>query len=102
MKKIVAVNTLVVKPENLEEFIETQQAYASKMTGHPNGPSATRLHKSLVGSTVVLVSQFESPSAHMNSMKSAELADHIATLRRFVESSNPIACEEVYTFGNFE
>jgi heme-degrading monooxygenase HmoA len=102
MAKVTTINTLVVKPGQIDAYIGMQSEFAAAMASGPTGLMGGRLYKGVDGSTVVLVSQFESIEAQSALMRSAEFSAHLAKLRELVESSSPAVYEEAYTYGKFE
>ena len=101
MTKVTTINTLVLKPEHLEDYIALQREFTSTISALPNGPVGGRLYRSAQGTRIVLVSQFDSLAAQSATMSSPALAAHIAKLRPFVESASPDLYEEAFTYGHF-
>ncbi|WGD53079.1 hypothetical protein QA641_03810 [Bradyrhizobium sp. CB1650] len=101
MTKVTTINTLVLKPEHVAEYIASQREFTSAISAVPNGPLGGRLYKSIQGTKIVLVSQFDSLAAQTAVMGRPELAAQIEKLRPFVESSSPALYEEAFTYGGF-
>jgi quinol monooxygenase YgiN len=101
MNRVILINTLSVKPGRIDEFVATQQEFASAMRGRPNGLLGGRLYRSNDGNKAVLISQFESPEAQKAVLQSPEFQAHIARLREMVESASPSEYVEAYTYGDF-
>ena len=102
MTKVTTINMLLVKPDQLDAFITRQRQFASAMADRQSGLIGGRMYRSLEGSQTVLISQFESLEAQGVIMRSAEFAEHLATLQEMVESSSPNLYGEAYTYGGFK
>jgi heme-degrading monooxygenase HmoA len=100
MTKVTAINTLAVKPGQIDEFISLQREFA--MSRSLPGLTGGRMYRNQEGTKVVLVSQFESAAAQAAIVGGAELQAHIGKLRKMVESSSPEIYEEAYTYGAFK
>ena len=101
MNPITQINILSIKPDKVDEFIETDQSYIASAT-LPKGLVGSRLYKSLDGNSVVRVSQYDSLEAQNKILQDEALRQQINRLRPLVESSNSGLYEEVYTTGDFK
>lgn len=102
MSKVTTINTLVLKPEHVAEFIAAQREFTSAISAIPDGPLGGRLYKSITGSSIVLVSQFGSLAAQSAIMASPQLSSQLSKLRPLVRSSSPDFYEEAFTYGEFK
>jgi len=102
MALVTLINTMAVKPDRMEEFIATQEAFATATCERHQGPRGGRMYRNRDGSTVVLISQFESIEDQMATLRSPEFQAHLAKLREMVDSSSPAPYEEAYTYGTFK
>ena len=71
MTTITLINTLVVKPGRIDEFIALQKDFADAMSGRQAGLLGGRMHRTLDGSKAVLISQFASREAQEATTQSA-------------------------------
>ena len=101
MKPITQINVIAIKPGKTNEFIEAQRNYIASVA-LPPGLIGFRMYKSMDGTSVVLVSQYESAKALEEVQQRAVLQQHIEKIRPLVESSGPILCEEFYAAGNIK
>lgn len=99
MTKVTVIGTFGIKPGRIDEFISRQKEFAT--TRCPTGLLGGRMYRNQDGTKAVLVSQFESAEAQKAVIGSAELQEHIGTLREMVESTSPDVYEEAYTYGTF-
>ncbi len=102
MKPITVINRLVIKPGKIDEFIEVQQNYAASVMNSATGLIGSRMYRSAEGSTVVLVSQFESMEAQEKIRQTDAFKQNLSRLQSLVESSSPGLYEEAYTTGTFK
>ena len=102
MTTITLINTLVVKPGRMDDFIALQKDFANAMSGRQPGLLGGRMHRTLDGSKAVLISQFASREAQAATTQSAEFQAHLAKLREMVDSSSPDFYEVAYTHGVFK
>jgi quinol monooxygenase YgiN len=102
MTTITLINTLVVKPGRIDEFIALQKDFVKAMSGRQAGLLGGRMHRTLDGCKAVLISQFASREAQAATTQSAEFRAHLAKLREMVDSSSPDFYEEAYTYGAFK
>ncbi|WP_234680661.1 antibiotic biosynthesis monooxygenase family protein [Bradyrhizobium monzae] len=102
MKAMTTINTLLVKPGRIEEFVAAQRSFAEAMANRPNGLIGGRMYRSIDGSKAVLISQFQSTDEQAAVFQSPEFAAHLAKLRDMVEASSPDAYQEAYTYGAFK
>jgi quinol monooxygenase YgiN len=101
MKPVTQINVLSIKPEKVEEFLETDRSYVAS-TSLPKGLIGSRLYRSLDGRSVVRMSLYESVQAHHDQNQNEALQQQIGRLRPLVESASPALYEEVYTTGDFK
>src|SRR5262245_30521877 len=101
MNRVTSINTLLVKPGQVDDFVASQRNFASLLGMAQRGLIGGRMYRSIEGSKTVLVSQFASIDAHAAIMRSAEFKAHVDKLRAMIESSNPALYEEAYTYGEF-
>lgn len=99
---ITLINTLLVRPGQMDEFIRLQRNFASANTERMSGLLGGRMYRSLKGSQAVLISQFESAEAQAAVFGSNEFQVHLAKMREMVESSSPDSYIEAYTYGQFK
>ena len=102
MTTINLINTLVVKPGRMDEFIALQRDFATAMSGREKGPLGGRMYRNHDGSKAMLISQFRSSEDQAATTKSAEFQAHLAKLREMVDASSPEFYEEAYTYGTFK
>jgi heme-degrading monooxygenase HmoA len=102
MAMITLINTLLVKPEQMDEFIRLQKNFALAGTARMSGLLGGRMYRSLKGSRAVLISQFESAEAQAAVFGATEFQAHLAKMREMVESSSPESYAEAYTYGQFK
>jgi hypothetical protein len=101
MKAVTQINFLVIKPDKVDEFFETDRRYRASV-GRPAGLISSHLYKSLDGRSAVRVSTYESIEAQKQYHESGALRQQIAELRPFIESSKPALYEEVTTTEDFK
>ena len=99
MNHVTLINRLVIKPGMMNEFIAAQRRVASSVS---EGLVGGRLYRSVDGTSVILVSQFESMSAQQKILQNEEFKEHLKKMAFMVESSNPVPYEEAYTYGDFK
>lgn len=101
MKPVTVINRLVIKPGKIDEFVETQRAFANALSDKPCGLLGGRMYRSVDGTSAVLVSQFASAAAQEEIRQSDAFKQHVAKLQSLIESSSPSPYEEAYTTGDF-
>lgn len=101
MKYVTQINFFSIKSDKVDEFFEADRNYFAS-TSRPAGLISSRLYRSLDGRSAVRVSTYESLDAQRRIHASESLRRQIATLRPFVESSNPDLYEEVRTAEDFK
>jgi quinol monooxygenase YgiN len=102
MKPVTVINPFIIKPGKMEEFIEAQQNFATRLTRTPCGLIGGRMYRGLDGESAVLVSQFESEKAQEKIRQSEDFKQHIGRLREMIESVSPMLYEVAYTTGDFK
>lgn len=102
MKPVTVINPFIIKPGRMEEFIEAQRNFATRLKKTPCGLIGGRLYRGTDGKSAVLVSQFESEQAQEEIRQSEDFKQHISQLREMIESVSPALYEEAYTTGDFQ
>jgi quinol monooxygenase YgiN len=102
MTTVNLINTLMIKPGQIDEFIALQRVFATAMSGRETGPLGGRMYRTHDGSKAMLISQFRSSEDQAATIKSAEFQAHLAKLREMVDSSSPDFYVEAYTYGAFK
>ena len=102
MKPVTVINRFVIKPDKIDEFIDTQRNFATALMTTPSGLIGGRMYRSLDGKSAVLVSQFVSESAQEEIRQSQAFKQHLSVVQPMVESAGPSLYEEAYTTGDFK
>jgi quinol monooxygenase YgiN len=102
MKPVTVINPFIIKPGKMEEFIEAQRNFATRLTKTPCGLIGGRMYRGIDGKSAVLVSQFESEKAQEEIRQSEGFKQHISQLRDMIESASPVLFEVAYTTGDFK
>jgi quinol monooxygenase YgiN len=101
MQPVTIINSFVIKPGKMEEFIELQRNFAMRLKLTPCGLIGGRMYRGSDGKSAVLVSQFESEQAQEELRQSQDFKQHISQLRELIESATPALYEAAYTTGDF-
>jgi quinol monooxygenase YgiN len=101
MKPVTVINRLTIKPGMIDEFLEAQRRFAAGLTMKPSGLLGSRTYRSADGTSVVLLSQFESTAAQEQVLQGEAFRQHLRYLQTLVESSSPNVYEEVSATGEF-
>jgi hypothetical protein len=100
MKPLTVINRLAIKPGKMDAFIDAQRKFAAALP--PCGLIGGRMYRSVDGLSAVLVSTFQSKDAQEQIWQRPDFKEHLRSLQPFVESSNPLLCEEAYATGAFK
>jgi quinol monooxygenase YgiN len=100
MKPVTLINHFQIKPGRLDEFVEIQRRYATRLGEGPSaGLIGGRMYRGADNRSAVLMTQFESPEAFDSLRQSEAFKQHLKMLEPLVESSKPIFYEEAYSTG---
>jgi quinol monooxygenase YgiN len=100
MNPITLINHFRIKPGRLDEFVETQRRFATRLTDGPStGLIGGRLYRGADDHSALLVSQFESMEALESLRQNEEFKQHLKILEPLVESASPLRYEEAYSTG---
>jgi|GEM_PF-1412836 len=101
MKSVTIINQFSIKEGMLDEFIQTQNAFAKELVNSRCGLIGGRMYKGVDGKSAVLLSVFESVEATEAIRRLPEFQQHVARLQPLINGTAPALYEVAYTTGNF-
>ena len=98
---ITIINPMLIKPGQMDEFVNLQRSFVLSMSGQLAGLLGGRMYCNAEGTKALLLSHFESAEAQAATTRMPDFQAHLAKVRAMVEASSPDQYAEAYTYGRF-